>query len=277
MAYTPETINEQSMRNALTDLVKSKIFWGKGAVKQMSIGNVLFSVALLVQIQTWNSYYCTWETFMESRQTKWKTRPYEGGMVSGDDDSQSKVDTTEYGIPPQPWDIPVEYPPLFKEGRVKIPVPHTESVSQCNDCYGRGRIQCHCCNGAGRVRCSTCSGSGRVTRTRDNETREVECSSCHGSGRVTCSHCHGDGMEKCDECKGQGRVVNYVQVDMICGFYLQLTVEFVNHVDEEVIDESGMPDDVIKKSISTTVCEYNKLYFLMQSIWFPYSSPSGCF
>lgn len=48
MAYTPETINEQSMRNALTDLVKSKIFWGKGAVKQMSIGNVLFSVALLV-------------------------------------------------------------------------------------------------------------------------------------------------------------------------------------------------------------------------------------
>ena len=40
MAYTPETINEESMRAALTELVKSKIFWGKGAVKQMTISDV---------------------------------------------------------------------------------------------------------------------------------------------------------------------------------------------------------------------------------------------
>lgn len=47
MAYTPETINEQSMRNALTELVKSKIFWGKGAVKQMTIGNVSSSYSFI--------------------------------------------------------------------------------------------------------------------------------------------------------------------------------------------------------------------------------------
>ena len=83
MAYTPETINEESMRAALTELVKSKIFWGKGAVKQMTISNVsvFLQNSFMFQIQTWNTYYCTWETFMESRETKWKHRPFKGGLV----------------------------------------------------------------------------------------------------------------------------------------------------------------------------------------------------
>lgn len=42
LAYNEETIDEESMRNALADLVKSKIFWGKKAVKQMNICNVIY-------------------------------------------------------------------------------------------------------------------------------------------------------------------------------------------------------------------------------------------
>ena len=43
IAHNPEVITEEGMRAALTDLVKSKIFWGKGAVKQMTISNVCIS------------------------------------------------------------------------------------------------------------------------------------------------------------------------------------------------------------------------------------------
>lgn len=45
MAYNMETINENSMRAALTELVKSKIFWGKGAVNQMTISNVTIVIS----------------------------------------------------------------------------------------------------------------------------------------------------------------------------------------------------------------------------------------
>lgn len=125
------------------------------------------------------------------------------------------MDSTQYGMPPQPWDIPVEYPPLFNEGEVKIPVPHTESVDQCEECYGRGRVKCHDCDGVGRTQCYRCLGRGRVTVNNGETTREERCPVCQGNGRVNCRNCYGDGMEKCDECKGHGRVVKYVQVDVI--------------------------------------------------------------
>ena len=188
IAYTAETINEESMRAALAELVKSKIFWGKGAVKQMTISD----------IHTWNTYYCTWETFMESRETKWKHRPFKGGMIDG----------MQNGYPPQPWDINVQYPAIFQEDTVKIAVPHTEQVQQCTECFGRGHKQCSQCYGVGRINCSFCSGSGH---RMVNNQRE-RCTHCDGTGRRRCSHCNGDGMEKCRECDGSGQIVNYVQV-----------------------------------------------------------------
>ena len=42
LAYQEEKISAEDMREALTQLVKKKIFWGKGAVKSMEITVVVF-------------------------------------------------------------------------------------------------------------------------------------------------------------------------------------------------------------------------------------------
>ena len=200
MAYTPETINEESMRAALTELVKSKIFWGKGAVKQMTISNVsvFLQNSFMFQIQTWNTYYCTWETFMESRETKWKHRPFKGGLVYiiVTFFFNSQIDGMQNGYPPQPWDIPVQYPAIFQEDKVKIAVPHTEQVQQCTDCFGRGRKQCSECHGVGHKPCSICNSTG-YRMVNDQRQR---CTFCDGTGHRRCTHCNGDGMEKCKDC-----------------------------------------------------------------------------
>ena len=41
LAYNEEKITAEDMRQALAQLVKSKIFWGKGAVKSMDISVVV--------------------------------------------------------------------------------------------------------------------------------------------------------------------------------------------------------------------------------------------
>ena len=250
-AYTEETINEESMRNALAQLVKSKIFWGKKAVNQMSIGNVEIH-SPSKQIQTWSTYYCTWETFMESRKTKSKTRPFKGGFVRISTHNE-QVDGPQNGYPPQPWEIPINYPSLFSETKVKVPVPHTEAVQQCHRCNGRGRVKCKHCDGVGKVRCYSCDGSG-IRRVED---QNVECHHCRGRGRLECDNCDGDGMSRCKECDVSGQVVSYIQVLQKEVDNTQLKVTFVNHFDEEFVDHSGLPDDVIRKSESTSVCKYH--------------------
>ena len=112
------------------------------------------------------------------------------------------------GYPPQPWDIPVQYPAIFQEDKVKIAVPHTEQVQQCTDCFGRGRKQCSECHGVGHKPCSVCNSTG-YRMINDQRQR---CTFCDGTGRKRCMHCNGDGMEKCKDCDGSGQIVNYVQV-----------------------------------------------------------------
>lgn len=40
LQYNKETISGEDMRNALSGMVSKKLFWGKGAVKNMDISNV---------------------------------------------------------------------------------------------------------------------------------------------------------------------------------------------------------------------------------------------
>ena len=168
---------------------------------------------------------------MEKRFTEWKSRPYRGESVDGPNN----------GIAPQPWDIPVSVPQLFEDKEIKTPVPHTEYVQQCSKCYGRGRVQCHHCNGRGRDECTWCNGSGRTTR----DGQRVDCQHCHGDGRVKCTWCSGDGMEECEKCKGMGSVVMFVR----------LTVTFTNHIDNQVLDASGMPADMVRDASGTLICQ----------------------
>ena len=145
------------------------------------------------------------------------------------------------GIAPQPWDVRVECPKLFEEKTYSVPVPHTEMISQCRKCFGRGRVQCRKCLGRGREECSWCHGSGRETRNGEH----VHCNHCNGSGSTRCFICNGDGMTSCGKCDSTGTVVLYVL----------LTVKFENCINYEIINADEIPDETIRDASSSIMSQ----------------------
>lgn len=208
LAYSEEKITTEDMRQALAQLVKSKIFWGKGAVKSMEIVMVAFPSLVHPQSGIWNCYYCVWETFSEKRDSAWKFRPYKGEPVPPSPSVDPQIDGPENGPVPQPWDIPIVPAKLFADETKKVHVPHTEYGQTCSKCFGRGHVQCRRCHGSGSEQCSWCNGRG----VREIAQDRVPCSFCNQSGRRQCSTCHGRGMNKCGDCDGHGQVVYYIEV-----------------------------------------------------------------
>jgi hypothetical protein len=81
------------------------------------------------------------QTFTEKRETSWAFTPYGGG----------NIDSSEFGEPPLPWDIPAE-PEMVFHNEVKVmEVPHTATVKHCHRCHGAGSLLCHQCHGKGWV------------------------------------------------------------------------------------------------------------------------------
>lgn len=105
----------------------------------------------------------------------------------------------------------------------------------CHGCVGWGYVRCKQCWGRGRSTCSWCHGSGRKTNSRGERSR---CSSCHGSGMSRCSWCSGTGRVQCKICRAAGQLK--------C--YLQLTVNWLVHKDEHVVDKTGLKVKAIKKA-----------------------------
>ncbi|KAK8807582.1 hypothetical protein WA171_000536 [Blastocystis sp. BT1] len=223
-----ENMDNDILRASLMNLVQEKSCWGKKAATDMEIRGVA----------PVNSFHCRWETYMEKRTTSWEQRPFDNRAV----------DSPDMGRAPLPWEVPVTAPNMFAERKMNVTVPHTEYVMECRDCYGRGRIQCTSCHGRGRENCTSCSGRGY----RQVGETEEKCPFCNGMGTRTCNHCNGDGMTKCKSCAGSGRIVKYVN----------LCVEFVNHVLDEVIDVSGLPEEQIIKATGFTMCNQSGYHLL---------------
>ncbi|KAK8804075.1 protein SSUH2-like protein [Blastocystis sp. subtype 4] len=241
LPYNKEVITGEDMRESLKKLVSTKLFWGKTAVNKMAIEDM----------ETWTCYYCTWETYMEKREYKWKSRPFRGGLI----------DSCNNGQPPQPWDVPVQPPPLFEEKTIKVAVPHTEYVQSCSGCTGHGRTQCKKCSGRGRQTCAMCNGRGY-----DFGEERVRCYHCNGEGSLRCKKCDGDGMIRCSTCEGTGNVI----------MYISLTVSFNNHLDFIVLNEKEIPEEMIREAEGTTICKQIGYRVLPPQGFFDPSILSAC-
>ncbi|KAL8611295.1 hypothetical protein ACOMHN_013726 [Nucella lapillus] len=73
---------------------------------------------------------------------------------------------------------------------------------------------CHRCDSRGWLRCSNCNGRGRV-----------KCITCGGDGRVTCHVC--DGYWKLRH-------------------YIELKVKYKDHKDDYILEQTDMPDELIR-------------------------------
>ncbi|KAM4022396.1 protein SSUH2 homolog isoform 2-T2 [Anomaloglossus baeobatrachus] len=204
------SISEDDARSALMEFSNSKCCYGSSPAKEMDFR----------ELQPFNTYRYRLETFTESRGCNWVTAPYSG----------QGVDSSAFGVPPQPWDIPIQIPALFKDGESKMPVPHTSSLKTCPQCLGTCRTVCKKCHGTGGVRCWVCNGTGNKF--------EKACHHCRGQGTERCTTCNSSKYVKCEGCSGRGQILNFIE----------LTVTWKNHVYEFVADHnSDFPTELFKK------------------------------
>lgn len=210
-------ISQEQAREALLAFVAANCCYGSGTAKNMIVKDIMSSGAL----------HYTLETFTEGRTTKYKRVPYKGGYIDG----------PENGIPPPPWSIPCVPTTLFDDHKKKLEVPHTAKVIPCHKCGCRGYIRCWRCHGCGRTRCGTCGGDGRrLQHDAEGHSHVVPCYRCGGDGRICCHTCGGDGRITCPECDGYCRLKCFIQ----------LKVKFTNNVEDYILEETDMPDHLIR-------------------------------
>ncbi|XP_031757018.1 protein SSUH2 homolog isoform X1 [Xenopus tropicalis] len=208
--WTIPCISEDAAKEAFLQYAKESCCYGTSPAQDM----------VFKEFTSFNTYRYRLETFTESREFNWQTKPFDGHAA----------DVGVHGTPPQPWDIPVQYPALFKDDEKKMPVPGTSSIKTCPQCMGIGKTTCTKCAGTGRVQCTWCHGTGH----RDGED---SCSTCQGHGTESCRTCSG-AMQCCQGCSGKGKVVNFIQ----------LTVTWKNNIFEFVADHnSDFQTDLFKK------------------------------
>ncbi|KAL6047871.1 Zinc transporter [Balamuthia mandrillaris] len=170
-----------------------------------------------------NAYHLTLESFTEERHTVPDYRPYRGGHV----------DDSCHGQPPHPWSVDVRPSAYFVNNKVSLPLPHTEEVRRCYDCWGRGRKRCTWCNGMGSKTCTSCGGTGTVVdhmhhhshSDHHNHHHHHHGHHHHHHHRVPCHHCH-FGRVRCNWCHGSGKFFRFYFSECLC-FNRKLTTALV--------------------------------------------------
>lgn len=113
--------------------------------KQCCWGSESADKLVVKQFQHENSYHIKIISYTESRKTCNRTRYYTGGYI--DDITQGPI--------PDPASYTVQYPPIYTEQTLNIPLPHSETIIICRMCNGNGRQMCRNCL-SGYTKCPFC-------------------------------------------------------------------------------------------------------------------------
>ncbi len=193
--------------------------------------------------RTPGAHHVIFESFTEARCTAPTHRPYAGGPIDG----------PESGAVPGEWEVPATPEAVFATETKHFVLPHTELVRTCHHCSGRGTVSCGSCGGSGSVTCSSCGGSGSISRTRTVTTTDsagqsqttTESYSEWCASTQTCSGCGGCGSVMCSPCSGGGRLLHYTR----------LTVSWVNHVADRVLEHTELPDELVTRAAGVTALQ----------------------
>ncbi|KAM3846478.1 protein SSUH2 homolog isoform 4-T4 [Vipera latastei] len=195
--------SEQEIKDAFLQYTATKFFYRSAPAKHLKVQ----------KLTPLNTYRYRLETFTESRDTHLASECYYGGFV----------DSADVAPQPTPWEIPVDPPPLFTDCEMHIPVPHSYSLGNCQNCNGRGAITCQSCQGKGKKKCPCCNGSGF------NSSEFTSCSWCSGSGNNRCFSCHGNGGHMCYRCDCKGILL----------YHTELSITWKNNILEHIADKKS--------------------------------------
>ncbi|XP_059800394.1 protein SSUH2 homolog [Hypanus sabinus] len=206
------SITEDVARQALVKYASEHVTYSTRPAEEM----------VFKELKPYNMYRYRLQSFTESRSPEWKSEPYTG----------QTIDSSGFGNPPPPWEVPVDIPEMFEKKKKKVQVPNTASVKGCHRCMAMGKLPCSDCLQTGQVKCTMCDGRGSMF---GNDSR---CNLCMGNGTKSCGSCNGHGQQKCKVCQGCGQLY----------FYIQLTVKWENNSFEEVIEQQcGFPTKKLSK------------------------------
>jgi hypothetical protein len=127
-----------------------------------------------------------------------------------------------------------------------LEVVDDDPETECDSCYGSGKVECYSCDGNGEIDCDTCYGEG------EDEQGE-SCGECQGGGKTECDDCGSSGNVECDKCDGDG----YVRHG---DFYEVITYNVISY-DEKLFNEltyvpqySTLEDTVIHEIMDNKKC-----------------------
>ncbi|XP_070789682.1 protein SSUH2 homolog [Pituophis catenifer annectens] len=195
--------SEQEIKDAFLQYTATKFCYRTAPAKHLKVQ----------KLTPLNTYRYRLETFTESRDTHLASECYYGGFV----------DSADVVPPPTPWEIPVDPPPLFTDCEMHIPVPHSYSLGNCQNCKGRGAITCQSCKGKGTKKCSACNGTGF------NSSDNSSCSWCSGTGNKRCFSCRGNGRNMCYHCDWKGILL----------YHTELSITWTNNILEYTADNKS--------------------------------------
>ncbi|XP_041808881.1 protein SSUH2 homolog [Chelmon rostratus] len=195
---------------------------------------------VITSMESYNTYRYRLETFTESRSTEWAHKPHEG------EPADFYTQTA-----PRPWEIQATPPSLFSDHTEEIRVPYTSSIKDCHTCHGTGTKPCDECHGDGYKPCWVCNGSG----TNNNDS----CSRCNATGKDRCTECNSQGTKDCDTCQGKRQLLTYIN----------LKVEWVNHVEDHVVEHTSSLNIDDLRSVSGKELFKNSQYLVYPLLGFP--------
>ena len=181
-------MTEEEIRMEVAKYVAVRPFLASSHIQSMEYQSVIQKSA----------YHYQLETFTEQRETFSVEEPFKENTKRG-------IDGPDSGLAPNAWDISVHPSSEFESGKKEVKIPHTEVVSTCTRCTGKGNNTCSTCAGTGKRTCSSCKGTGSDKKS----SKGVKCSSCTGSGNFNCFECHRSGKVECTKCKGCGKILIY--------------------------------------------------------------------
>ncbi|XP_070591852.1 protein SSUH2 homolog [Erythrolamprus reginae] len=195
--------SEQEIKDAFLQYTATKCCYKTAPAKHLKVQ----------KLTPFNIYRYRLETFTESRDTHSASECYYGGFV----------DSADVAPPPTPWEISVDPPPLFTDCEMHIPVPHSYSLGNCQNCNGRGAIKCQSCKGKGTKKCSACNETGF------NSSDNSSCSWCSGKGYKRCFSCRGNGHHICYRCDWKGTLL----------YHTELSITWKNNILEYTADNKS--------------------------------------
>ncbi|CAF0866956.1 unnamed protein product [Brachionus calyciflorus] len=136
-----EDLDEEDIHEALDIFVKQHCFYRKKPLKILNFSD----------LQSFNCYRYVLQTFTESRKASYTCQPYNPYYM--------EANGYNFGCD-NPWNVRVKPKKLFSDEIVKVEIPGTSYIENCDTCQGHGSRTCEKCRGNGKKTCNICKGSG---------------------------------------------------------------------------------------------------------------------